>query len=395
MQWHKHTAIAVLILSVGAAIYNLLTGIFYWVIYPILAGLSFWLVLIGIKYFYIYINQIRSSNLDITSKSNQVQFEHAAMALTLRQMSLSMVYPNALGNIGINHHTKPDTPLLLPETVTEEKIPLLSVLEGKANILIVGGKGSGKTTLLQRLNLLRQDKGDKVVILDSHNHPTKWAGSPYVIGNGRNYGEIWESMMDLVNLLNERYKDYSSGVIKERQFPPIVNLVDEFTLLPTVFGQQGKNVQDYSIPLLTEGRKVSMDLIWGIHSDKVRYMGLKGASDIKECFDAIVYLKNVDGDRYALIDLGEGKDKNTKYSLPEPVFTQSAPPPFYFQEKRISPEKEVSEEESQALIGYHMALQSDKFSWRKATQEAFGEGKFGSGYTKKLQSILDKHNVSY
>jgi hypothetical protein len=88
--------------------------------------------------------------------------------------------------------------------------------------------------------------------------------------------------------------------------------------LPKVFKRQSLDIQKYSIPLLTEGRKVGLNVIWGIHSGRAKYLGLEGSKDLVESFDLVIHLrKNTEtGERWAEYDFGEGIDKTKCYRLP-------------------------------------------------------------------------------
>ncbi len=125
-----------------------------------------------------------------------------------------------------------------------------------------------------------------------------------------------------------------------------------------------------------------------------------------ECFDAIVYLKKVGKQpSYALVDFGEGVDKNIKYHLPGPFIIpgQAAPPANDGVPLLAEPVGDVwhyeppkpNEDEAQAIAAFTSLRNSGEFSWRKATQAAFGEGKYGQSYNDKLKAILDKFHVDY
>lgn len=194
-------------------------------------------------------------------------------------------------------------------------LPLLPALTDCDNILIVGGKGSGKTTLLQWLEAEHMQRG-KTIVLDSHAEPGQWFSQ--VIGAGRKYTKIKNAMIALIKRMDERHDRRAKG---EKRFAPICTIVDEFTLLPGYLKEAGYKVKSYSFPMLTEGRKVEMSCLWGIHSDRVKATGFEGMGDLRECFDAVVRLKHVKGDYYALVDFGEGKE-TTRYIPPGPFFVQ-------------------------------------------------------------------------
>jgi hypothetical protein len=348
------------------------------------------------------------SELEIVRARKHLDYEEGMMYGQLKQLIEGLIYGKKLGDAEFAAHTKAAIEIGDSTPALAEPMPdLLPLIIDLPNILVVGGKGSGKTTLLMWLIQERLNKAI-VTIFDSHSHPAKWPSKTKVVGCGRNYADIWGAMMSLVEVMNRRYQEYASGRVGERQHRNIVNVIDEFTLLPTVFKDKKLDIKEYSKPLLTEGRKVAMDVVWGIHSVRAEALGLQGAYDLLECFDAVVYLVKVKGKpAYAQVDFGEGADKSIKYRLPGPfVIPGQASPPVNDGVPLLAepvgdmwhyepPEPEPDEEEAQAIAAFTALRDSGEFSWRKVTQAAFGEGRYGQTYNDKLKAILDKFHVDY
>jgi hypothetical protein len=269
---------------------------------------------------------------------------------------------------------------------------LLPAIADMQNILIVGGKGSGKTTLLQ---WLESERIGQTIALDSHAIPGQWSGQS--VGAGRGYIMIKNAMIALVDKMDKRHKERTAG---RHNFEPVHTIIDEFTLLPGYLKQADYAVQDYSFPMLTEGRKVDMGCLWGTHSDRAKPLGLEGYADLKECFDVIIYLKRVKGEFYAFCDFGEGKE-DAKYTLPGPfnqVSTGALPEP----EQPIDmafvvaePEPGKPSENEMAIIEAVMQVKMDydKIVWSRVTS-LLGWTATGPN-NERIKAVLDKWNVNY
>lgn len=334
----------------------------------------------------------------------RIQTAYKVIEAAIDQIKSGAIYPVDIEAWNFKPHALPASQAIIqaqteapPALPTPSRPDLLPALVNCANILIVGGKGRGKTSLLQWLEWERLNRGEAVTVLDSHSQPAQWGGK--VIGAGRNYESIAAAMIDLNVLLDRRYEKFSKG---KSGFSPLSTFIDEFTLLPKKLKAIGYDIQDYSVSALTEGRKVGLNCVWGIHSDRVTALGLEGAADLKECFDAIVYLRKVRDDYYALVDFGDGTG-DIKYAHPGPfTITRPAskvtilPPPVLVTNwPTKASEPDVIDEDSAAIEAFRALVASGQFSWRKATQAAFGPGKFGLTYNDKLRAILDKYNIDY
>lgn len=173
---------------------------------------------------------------------------------------------------------------------------LLDELEGEQAILVVGAKGSGKTTVLSWILHGVND----AVIFDPHNAPVKWSGRP-VIGGGRNYKNIEKGLNHIEQMMDKRYKLMDQGKVQEGQFKPLWVCIDEGRSIMI----KTKSAGPVFTTLLTEARKVEMNVVLANHSSLVGALGLEGASDLKEGL-VLVHLRNVNGVRKAMVDKGEG-----------------------------------------------------------------------------------------
>jgi hypothetical protein len=183
--------------------------------------------------------------------------------------------------------------------VTATEVDLLSALDNSQRCLIVGASDSGKTTLLQWL-IARRLSSSNVVVIDPHSWPGKWPGGK-VVGVGRNYGEIDRALTALLQLMTRRYDDLGRGIVAEGQHRRITVIIDEWRAIVQNVG----NAADTIKTLLTESRKAAFSVFVATHSERVKAIGIEGEGDLKDGF-SVVRLSNVDGQRQATLDTGNG-----------------------------------------------------------------------------------------
>jgi hypothetical protein len=189
-------------------------------------------------------------------------------------------------------------PELLPALV--QPVNLLDALETVQRCLIVGASDTGKTTLLQHI-INRRVQNSKVIVIDPHAYPKKWAGCS-VAGTGRNYGEIEKALTALVQIMTKRYDEIGKGVMPEMGHPRITILIDEWRAIIANVKPAGEAIK----ALLTESRKAAFSVFVATHSDRAKPLGLEGEYDLKDGF-AVVRLTVINGQRQATFDTGNGE----------------------------------------------------------------------------------------
>ncbi|MBN1991935.1 MAG: hypothetical protein JW953_04480 [Anaerolineae bacterium] len=256
------------------------------------------------------------------------------------------------------------------------QVDLLAALDSVQRCLIVGPSDSGKTTLLQWL-ISRKVQTSKTIVIDPHGWPDKWPNST-VVGTGRNYAEIERGLDALVQLMTKRYDEIGKGMVVEGTHPRVTILIDEWRAI--VYNVKGAS--EAIKALLTESRKAAFSVFVASHSDRAKPLGLEGEYDLKDGF-AVVRLSNVNGQRQATLETGNGE---VPAILPGP-FTGTVPysvniDNLTFTEVDMEPEPTVAE----ACI---LRLYSEGKSISAIAEEVFGSK--GGNQNQQVKEILQKY----
>lgn len=325
------------------------------------------------------IKSLQLQQLDYEREQMRKANEQLMMFSQLYQMNSGLIYASSLAGTNFNALPKPQVTQQLPApaVLVDPLKPLLPAIVNLQRILIVGGQGSGKTTLMQWIAHERLKKGS-VLLLDSHDFPAKWPQGCQIVGNGRQYQLIARAMQALVDKMGDRYKEYSAGVVGEREHELITTMADEWTLLPEYIDDIGQ----FLGPILTESRKVAIDLILGTHSETARSLGLKGRYDLKGNFDVIVRLQNISGQRFAVADFGDG---GQRYELPGP-FNQPQPasqPPDSILTLDLAPEPAPVNDQVERI----RQLNAEGKSMNEIAQILFGKPAAGNIYYQIKEAL--------
>ena len=373
-------------------------GIFY--------GLAFlgFLLLIVATYSALY--ALAMLTLIFKAKQQAIKTTAANNALfnaTTGQINAGMVYLSEQktdqGIIRFKHlpkppKAKPAEPLLsLPEPLAlpDIKDSLLSDIEQTQRLLIVGGQNSGKTTLLKHIAHQRSGAGS-VLVLDSHNTAGKWARDYKIIGHGRDYPAIERELKNLVTVMDNRYKELASGKVGEREHERITVICDEWTTV----SKNLNNLDTYLLPLLTESRKVGIDLMLATHSQTAESLGLKGKADLKSAFDAVLILKNISGKRIVELDNGELVSVYQhcgQFVSNEPVSSwHNADFQNKLDDILSNPIiKSDLEREQRVIDKYHELIKTDSYSLKKLTKLIHG---YANGVKMaEIKQILESHGI--
>lgn len=150
------------------------------------------------------------------------------------------------------------------------------VYEKVVHLIVVGETDAGKTSTLLPIIGTRIEHGDLLIVIDPHAIRNDWGSlKPYIVGWGRNFGEIEAWLQALLGEMNRRFKlekgDPDTG-------PSITVIVDEVLSVNDNCPTWGEIIKNFT----SEARKVNMRLIVVSQSDQVESLGLEGKGDLRK-----------------------------------------------------------------------------------------------------------------
>ncbi len=200
-------------------------------------------------------------------------------------------------------------PLLQEPATPQAELPaIIPALVNRQRILIVGASDAGKTTLLRWII----DSRKKCLVIDPHGSPGKW-GEAKQIGVGLDYSRIAMALPQLLVEMKKRYEQLGRGEILEGQHIRLTIIVEEAMGIVRHYKEAGKQISS----LLTDGRKVGLDLIATSQSRYVEPLGLKGEGDLRKGY-VIVGLSGGNGEPHRATLEFNADGNETEHRLPGP-----------------------------------------------------------------------------
>ena len=144
------------------------------------------------------------------------------------------------------------------------------------HVLIAGATGTGKTHTARYLLQARHT----AYVLDPHDDGATWPGHCNVIGGGRDFEIIAQTIKRMIELMDNRYRQRELGT---NHFDPVTLAVDE---IPAIVANQPE-VAKLLMQIGMEGRKAGLYLVLLSHSVFVRSLGIEGQGDLRENFATI------------------------------------------------------------------------------------------------------------
>ena len=317
------------------------------------------------------VNEGAESDLSLERDRLHLAFESDALSAQAGQMSQGLVYATTLGDAAFGSHAAAVAKLIQNNNVANDGVPLLEpqrspimpVIKKLSRLLIQGASGAGKSTLIHWLEQEKINAGYRVLVIDTNATPRQWLGE--MRGQGGNWPEVVMALKAVSQLVRGRVRERSAT--GKEDFPPVLNLIDEFTDVPPNVKMLGYNLRDdYTVPCLTQTRKVKVGIIWGVHSMTVKTLGLDGQGEIRNSFEAIIriHVKHHEGqitDRWATIEWPGDSEKikereRQQYLLPGPFAVQAKQAALQPELTQIA----TAEQPQQTILDLSVASESEQ-----------------------------------
>lgn len=211
----------------------------------------------------------------LSSLNEQLYTTLAALAVELqREISKRAQWFTPMGKHGESFAPMPiqETPTPLLPTASLQPLPMFT----DRHVLIAGATGRGKTHTARYLLQARQT----AYVLDPHDDGATWPEHCTVIGGGRDFTSIAQTIERMIELMNNRYQQRGMGA---SQFNPVTLAVDEIPALVAHQPEISKKLMQIGM----EGRKAGLFLVLMSHSVFVRSLGIEGQGDLRENFATV------------------------------------------------------------------------------------------------------------
>lgn len=271
--------------------------------------------------------------------------------------------------------------------------PMVDIRQAIHNLpaaIVVGSMDSGKTTLLHWIVDEFKNRA-QILVLDPHSAPEKWPGAR-VVGGGRKFAEIEQTLDGLLQLMNRRYQEIGDGLVREGEHQPVVVVADEWMAI----NEQCASADKIMVELLTESRKAALRFYIGSHSRRVRSLGLDRKGDLLDGV-AFLLLRRVGDERRATIETYDGEETHRIEAILPGEYHLLGPAPESAGIGPADSEDQVGGDLDTALAAgpegeelQILSLHRSGASYREISQAIWGDGKYGDFYNRKIEATLAK-----
>jgi hypothetical protein len=373
-------------------------------------------------------NEARQANIESDRQYMRMVAEAKLLGATLKQVERGMIHPAALSDGKFSSFptqvinqieaaqqlpSPSDNSLIFEDVATKA---LTS--RGAGRFIAFGGMGSGKTTLAKHTMRLANEiigrQGGQVFIIDPHAPKTIWGDGITVIGAGMDYTSIRGFLDHVKSDVKARYQ---AGCGDDTQplpepYKPNFIICEEWT--GVIFALRAMKMweEDDIRTFYMDSRKAGWGFLLVSHEHTTKALGLDRLGNLLSGIEYFITLDKDSVTETYNATLGRSFRDKEPYPLKTPgpfygpmIYTSAEAEaerakadkyPTFNDLTFVVAEPEPSRDEAKVIKAYETLRDGAiKFSWRKATEAAYGAGKFGKGPNDKLRSILDKFDIDY
>ena len=209
----------------------------------------------------------------------------------------------------IEHAPKQIASQSLTMPLQGESTDLFTLIDSYPHVLIYGGTGLGKTSLERMLAHRRKLSGQRVLILDTHEHPAKWQG----LDRMDTPQKVNAAITALFALLNKNVEDLRTGQATEDSFEKITIITDEWTEIVS----ENDTAKQFIATMVRQSRKYGISLVFATQTNLASDLGLDGRYKTINGFLQLRLAKNSSGTYLAFAHTST--EKLGEFIVPSPL----------------------------------------------------------------------------
>lgn len=281
-----------------------------------------------------------------------------------------------------NKDTTREAMAQLPPIVESQK-DLFTLIDEYPHTDIWNSTGAGKTSLCRSIGLRRKASGHQVVVLDSSEHPARWAGLERVASLSSQV----ETITRLFRIHERNSEALASGQAIESDFQQITVISEEWTDIIRELDRQGNDIARRFIDeMARKARKTGIHCVFTTQTNLAADLGLDGRYRVIRNFLQLEMTNHPE--RSFICNAVIGGFKLGEWQVPAPP-----PTPPMLSQGYVAPSLESLPEPEIMRPSLHeqkiMDLYDANNSFNEIARQVFG--KSGGNQTKEIKAILSKY----
>lgn len=270
-----------------------------------------------------------------------------------------------------------------PAAVEPQK-DLFALIDEHSHTDIWNTTGAGKTSLCRSIGFRRQAAGHQVVVLDSSEHPARWAGLERVASLPAQV----ETITRLFAIHERNGQALATGAAIEADFQQITVISEEWTDIIRALDQQGKDIARRFIDeMARKARKTGIHCVFTTQTNLAADLGLDGRYRVIRNFLQLEMTNHPD--KGFICNAVIGGYKLGEFPVPPPppmppMLSQGYQAPSL---ESVEPEIIQPTKQEQEI----MDLFEDGKSYNQIARKVYGN--VGGEQNKRIKTVLSKYGL--